>query len=58
VKKDDLSPDDIIIACVISHSYFTHFAYTLLCRVMGPTGSGKSTVSRSHTIPNDYFSLL
>ena len=27
-KTDDLSPDDIIIACVISRSYFIHIEYT------------------------------
>ena len=40
--KDDLSPDDIVIACVIFCSYFMHIEY--IYSVMGPTGSGKSTV--------------
>ena len=57
VKIDDLSPDDIIIACVISRGLPQALFYSVyLCSVMGPSGSGKSSVRPSH-ISKGYFSL-
>jgi hypothetical protein len=53
---NDLSPDDIIIACVIACSYFIFIHIILniiyLCSVVGPTGSGKSTVRLKFACPN------
>ena len=49
VKKDDLSPDDIIIMYVISPSLPVSLlplrVALFICSVMGPSGSGKSSVS-------------